>query len=124
MRTETITSRRNPLLLHIKKLLSDRSYRQECGEYAADGTKLLQEALRWIPDKVRTVLVTSRVMLENVPEHVRVVLLPDDIMAQLSHMKSPQGALFTCELPKNEELTLPDRFLVQCGHADFVWCYE
>lgn len=34
---ETITSRRNPLLAHTKKLLTSRAYREKSGEFAADG---------------------------------------------------------------------------------------
>ena len=49
MREERITSRQNPLLRHAKKLLTSRSYRESCGEFAADGTKLLEEAARWVP---------------------------------------------------------------------------
>ena len=37
MMEETITSRRNPLLAHTKKLLTSRSYREKMGEFAADG---------------------------------------------------------------------------------------
>ena len=37
---ETITSRRNPLLAHTKKLLTSRAYREKSGEFAADGVKL------------------------------------------------------------------------------------
>ena len=33
---ERITSRRNPLLAHTKKLLTSRSYREKTGEFAAD----------------------------------------------------------------------------------------
>ena len=44
---ERITSRRNPLLAHTKKLLTSRSYREKTGEFAADGVKLLAEAVRW-----------------------------------------------------------------------------
>mgnify|MGYP003232201770 CR=1 FL=1 len=47
MRREIVTSAHNPLLTHLKKLLSSRSYREKCGEFAADGTKLLEEAARW-----------------------------------------------------------------------------
>ena len=43
---ERITSRRNPLLAHTKKLLTSRSYREKMGEFAADGVKLLAEAAR------------------------------------------------------------------------------
>ena len=46
---ERITSRRNPLLAHTKKLLTSRSYREKTGEFAADGVKLLAEAARWYP---------------------------------------------------------------------------
>jgi len=44
---EQITSRKNPLITHIRKLISDRSYRRECGEYPGDGVKLLAEAAKW-----------------------------------------------------------------------------
>ena len=39
---ERITSRTNPLMTHIRKLSSSRSYRREHGEYLGDGTKLLE----------------------------------------------------------------------------------
>ena len=45
--TERITSRKNPLLQQVRKLLSSRKERQQAGLFAADGTKLLEEAVRW-----------------------------------------------------------------------------
>ena len=42
---ERITSNQNPLLRHIRKLQTSRSYREETGEFVADGFKLLEEAL-------------------------------------------------------------------------------
>ena len=47
MRVEAITSRQNPLMAHLRKLASSRSYRKRSGEYLCDGTKLLDEALKW-----------------------------------------------------------------------------
>ena len=44
MNVETITSRQNPLMTHLRKLASSRSYRKKSGEYLCDGTKLLDEA--------------------------------------------------------------------------------
>ena len=44
---ERITSRQNPLMSHIRKLGSSRSYRRETGEYLGDGVKLLEEAAHW-----------------------------------------------------------------------------
>ncbi|MBQ9967902.1 MAG: RNA methyltransferase [Oscillospiraceae bacterium] len=115
---ERITSRKNPLLLHIKKLFSSRSYRQQHGEYAADGIKLLDEAIKWIPQDLRTVLVTPKVLPHGLPEHVRLVEIPEDIMAQISPMEAPQGAIFTCALPQEAQFKLPQRSIVLDGVQD------
>ena len=47
MRPERITSRRNPLLQQVRRLLTSRRARQEAGLFVGDGTKLLEEAARW-----------------------------------------------------------------------------
>ena len=106
MTREMISSRKNPLLLHVKKLLSSRSYREAQGQFAADGVKLLQEAVQWIPHLLKTVLVTDKAQICPLPDHVRLVQIPEDIMTQISPMETPQGALFICDLPKTE--TAPD----------------
>ena len=118
MMRETITSRKNPLLQHVKKLLSSRSYRRECGQYAADGVKLLEEAIRWSPEQLHTVLVTQRVHPEGLPSHVRLVEIPDDVMAQISPMEAPQGALFVCTIPQHSQLPLQSQYLVLDGIQD------
>lgn len=118
MRREQITSRKNPLLQHIRKLLTSRSYREKSGEYAADGTKLLDEAIRWIPQDLQTVLVTADVTVDNLPEHVRLVEIPEDIMTQISPMEAPQGALFTCTIHQEAAMELADRCLILDGIQD------
>ena len=118
MNAEIITSRKNPLLQHVKKLLTNRSYREKFGEYAADGVKLLAEAARWIPEELRTVLVTEGVEICPLPDHVRLVEIPADIMEQISPMETPQGALFTCALPAQTELELDESFLILDGIQD------
>lgn len=115
---EKITSRKNPLLQHIKKLFSSRSYRQQCGEYAADGVKLLDEAVKWVPHALRTVLVTPKVVPQGLPDHVRLVEIPEDIMSQISPMEAPQGAIFTCALPQMERFVLPKRSIILDGVQD------
>ena len=47
MPTERLTSRKNPLIAHLRRLGADRAYRHESGEFLCDGEKLLNEALRW-----------------------------------------------------------------------------
>lgn len=117
MTRERITSRKNPLLLHVKKLLTNRSFRESCGEYAADGVKLLEEAVKWSPADLRTVLVTPDVTVD-VPDHVRLVEIPRDVMESISPMEAPQGALFTCAMPPKEPLALADRCLILDGIQD------
>ena len=105
MKREHITSRQNPLLVHIRKLCSSRSYRKECGEFAAEGTKLLEEAAKWWPD-LECVVCREDVSLCAFPEQVRVVTVPDDVLKSISTVDTPQGAIFVCRLPKTKPADL------------------
>jgi len=118
MSVEVITSRKNPLLQHVKKLLSSRSYRQAQGEFAADGVKLLEEAVKWIPQQLKTVLITQKADICPLPEHVRVVQIPEDVMEQISPMQTPQGALFICALPEQGDLQLQPGCIILDGIQD------
>lgn len=98
MMIERITSRKNPLLQQVKKLLSSKKAREEAGLYAADGTKLLQEAVSYASG-LHTVILSDGVDMA-LPEHVRIVRVPGDVMESISPMAAPQGALFLCRLPE------------------------
>ena len=116
---ERITSRANPLMTHIRKLASSRSYREKTGEYLGDGIKLLTEALIW-KAAVTTVVYTPGVALPALPEGVRGVEVPEDVMKSISPMEAPQGALFLAKRPGEN---LPDelsgrRYLVLEGVQD------
>ncbi len=116
---ERITSRSNPLMAHIKKLASSASYRRECGEFVCDSPKLLQEALQWNAE-VLCVVATGAVALPALPKGVRQVEVPEELMTSVSPMKTPQGVLFTCRLPRAE---LPEtldgtRYMVLDGVQD------
>lgn len=117
MKRETVTSARNPLLVHLKKLLAARSYREACGEFAADGTKLLEEAAKWYPG-LETVVVQTDVELCPLPEHVRVVEIPESLMRSVSQMEAPQGAIFICRLPEARPAALRPGTLLLDGIQD------
>lgn len=117
MNVELITSRKNPLLIHVKKLLSSRSYREKNHQFAADGVKLLEEAVKWGYD-LQTVIATNGAVAFPLPEHVRYVEVPEDVMASVSLMEAPQGALFICGLPQKEELVVPRKCLILDGLQD------
>ena len=98
MTEQRITSRKNPLLQQVKKLLSSKKAREEAGLFAEDGTKLLAEAVKYYPG-LHTVILSDGVLAE-LPEHVRVIRVPGDVMESVSPMATPQGALFLCQLPE------------------------
>lgn len=102
---ERITSRTNPLMTHIRKLASSRSYRRESGEYLGDGVKLLEEAVKW-GAPLTTVVYTQDAVLPPLPAGLRLVEVPRDLMKSVSPMEAPQGALFLARLP---EEALPGR---------------
>ena len=116
---ERITSRTNPLMTHIRKVASSRSYRLDCGEYLGDGVKLLEEAVRWRAP-LRCVVHTADAELPELPGGVRLVEVPGDVMRSISPMEAPQGALFTAQLPEQsppERLT-GKRYLALEGVQD------
>ena len=114
--TERITARKNPLLQQVRKLLSSRKEREQTGLFVADGTKLLGEAVRWWPE-LQTVILSDGVEAE-VPESVRLVRVPEDVMASISPMQTPQGALFLCRLPEKKEFTPAAGMLLLDGIQD------
>ena len=113
---ERITSRQNKLMQHIRKLQSSRSYRYQCGQFVAEGTKLLDEAVRWY-EGLDTVVVQDGVTV-SVPDRVRVVEVPVDLMRSISNMDTPQGALFICNMPEQAEVDMQGGCLVLDGIQD------
>lgn len=118
MEKKSITSRQNPLCVHLRKLARSGSYRRETGEYLADGEKLWEEALRWNAPVRR--LITTPESLLTVPSGVEHIEVPPELMTYLSPMETPQGALFTLErkpwpIPQGGE---KGRYLVLDGLQD------
>lgn len=113
---ERIVSRKNPLLQQVRRLLTSKKERIEAGVFVADGTKLLQEAIRWW-DGLETVILSDGVSAD-IPEGVRVVRVPVEVMESLSPMQTPQGALFLCRLPQKAELQIKPGMLLLDGIQD------
>ncbi|MBE7001573.1 MAG: RNA methyltransferase [Ruminococcaceae bacterium] len=113
---EHITSRKNPLLQQVRKLLTSRKEREATGLFVADGTKLLQEAIRWWPG-LHTVILSQDVDAE-IPQNVRTVTVPRDVMESISPMQSPQGALFLCRLPEKKSFVPKAGMLLLDGIQD------
>ena len=113
---EQITSRKNPLLQQVRRLLTSKKEREQAGLFVSDGTKLLQEAVRWWPG-LHTVILSDGVEAD-VPENVRLVKVSEDVMASISPMETPQGALFVCRLPEKKEFAPKPGMLLLDGIQD------
>lgn len=116
---EMITSRANPLCVHLRKLASSRSYREETGEFLCDSPKLLREAALW-GAPVQAVLYTEgaevpRELEGRVP---RIARVSESVMRAVSPMETPQGAVFSCRMPEPPEKPDRARLLVLDGVQD------
>lgn len=116
MMEERITARKNPLLQQVRRLLNSRKEREAAGLFVADGTKLLEEAVRWWPG-LETVILSDGVQAQ-VPAHVRCIRVPQDVMESISPMQTPQGALFVCRLPDKSPFVPQPGMLLLDGIQD------
>ena len=115
MMEQRITSRKNPFLQQVKKLLSSKKAREEAGLFVSDGTKLLEEAAKYAD--LHTVILSDGVEAK-VPGHVRVIRVPGDVMESISPMRAPQGALFLCRLPEKKAFQPQKGMLLLDGIQD------
>lgn len=111
-----ITGRKNPLLQQVRRLLSSRRERTAAGLFVADGTKLLCEAIKHWPG-LDTVILSDGVDAD-VPETVRLIRVPGDVMESISPMQTPQGALFLCRLPEKTAFVPQKGMLLLDGIQD------
>lgn len=111
-----ITARKNPLLQQVRRLLSSKREREQTGLFVADGTKLLAEAVKYY-DGLDTVILSDGVEV-RVPDYVRVVRVPEEVMASISPMETPQGALFLCRLPEKRPFVAEPGMLLLDGIQD------
>ena len=112
---QEITSRKNPLIQHLKKLGADRAYREACGELLCDGTKLYHEAIRWGAEI--TILATSRREIGAAFDG-QAILVPEDVLVSISPIKTPQPLLFACKKPEIGLMERPDTVVILDGIQD------
>ena len=113
---ERISSRKNPLLQQVKKLLTSRAERRKTGLFVGDGVKLLEEAVKYGAE-LQTVILSEGVEAA-VPEGVRIVRIPEDVMASISPMEAPQGAMFLAKIPGQQEFCPKKGMLILDGVQD------
>lgn len=95
-----ITSRRNPVCVHLKKLGASRDYRESCGEFLCDGIKLLSEAVK-CGAEVLTVLTSSPVPFP-LPLDTKVFYAERNMIDSISPLKNSQSVIFSCRILGND----------------------
>ena len=96
---KTITSRKNPVAMHLKKLGNSRAYREERGEFLCDGIKLLEEAVSSGIEIVS--VITSNEIPLALPSNTAIYNADRELIDSLSPLKNSQDTLFSCKTPPN-----------------------
>jgi TrmH family RNA methyltransferase len=93
-----ITSRQNPIVRRLRRLGADAAFRRELGLYAADGYKLLEDALRSgiVPE---TLAEAGGAGLPKLPD-TQVISVTPSLMEYISPLDAPQGVFFTIKIPQ------------------------
>jgi len=98
---EKITSRSNPVCIHVKKLGKSKRYRDEQGQFLCDGIKLLEEAVDCSAEI--GIVLTSIDLTCKMPSGVAVYHVHESLIDSLSPLKNAQGVLFTCRVIKTSD---------------------
>jgi TrmH family RNA methyltransferase len=104
----------------VRKLTADRKHRRTSGQMVCEGPKMLAEALRW-GAKVETVLWAQGAAGETpLPENIRQIEIPGDLLKSISDTQTPQKVLFLCAIPDQTppETLSGSRYLVLDGLQD------
>lgn len=119
MTPERITSGKNPLAAHVRKLGASHAYRHATGESVCDGEKLLMEALTWSVE-IPALLALEGIGLPPLPERTRVAFVPEGLLQSVSPVDTPQAVLFTCRIRGSEppETLTGTRYAVLDGVQD------
>ncbi|NMA38406.1 MAG: RNA methyltransferase [Papillibacter sp.] len=106
---EVIKSRKNQLVLHMRKLGTDKAYRGETGLYLCQGEKLLYEA-------IENRAVINEVLYSGtkpvLPEDTRAYPAAFDILEYVSPFQSAPELVFSCKIPADSALPVSGRAVI------------
>ncbi len=91
---ESVTSRKNPTIRHLRALAADTAYRRAAGEYVCDGLKTLREALQY-GATVKTVLWKGEAGTLSGLEGAAQLCANEELFDYASPLNSSPGPLFS-----------------------------
>jgi len=113
---QMISSRKNAVVSHMKKLGSDRAYRYEHGEFLCDGIRLLREAVS--SSCVVTAVFLSSKNAVDFDINAPIYIVSEDIFKHVSPLKTAQDVLFSCKMPQHRTLDINKRNIILDGIQD------
>lgn len=93
---ETITSRKNKQIAHIRKLGSDSGYRRTSGEFLCDGEKFLREAIAWGAEITAVLWCDTPTVQVDCPNY----RVSAELLNYASPLQHTPGPLFSVSIPK------------------------
>ncbi|MBR0040637.1 MAG: RNA methyltransferase [Oscillospiraceae bacterium] len=108
---DTITSRKNAYIAHLRALSSDGAYRREKGEFVCDGLKLLGEASACGAELVSILWKEGGAGGET--DCPRQYLAPAELFDYASPMKSSPGPLFTVRIRASGEGSVENAIVLE-----------
>lgn len=108
---ETLTSRKNAYIRHVRALATDGAYRRAQGEYLCDGLKTLREALRFGAE-VRSVLWKEQSEAVDGLCCEAQYCAPAELFDYASPMANSPGPLFCAAIPEQSVLPKLHRAIV------------
>lgn len=108
---KTITSRENPTIKQVAKLVASRAQRKKENLFVCEGFVLLEEALRSGLAIQQVFCLEDR--LERLPQGLScdVFAVPAGVLQRISDVEQPQGVVFTCTVPTGVAAVCGSRFL-------------
>jgi TrmH family RNA methyltransferase len=106
---EIIKSRKNPLVLHMRRLAADKAYREETGLYLCQGEKLLNEALE-NKTAIKEIIYSGDkpVFASGASAHEAAY----EILEYISPFQSAPELVFSCPIPAYAPLPESGRAII------------
>lgn len=96
---EKISSRKNKIITHMRRLSAEPDYRRECGLFVCEGEKMLREALA-SGAKLRQMLWGEGAEPVRLPEIVEQYSAPAELVEYAAPLKTCRGPVFTVSMPE------------------------
>lgn len=109
-----ITSRENKILKTVRSLHRKKG-REQAGLYFAEGVRLVDEAIEYIPHKIRYILMSetyaekNKIMAETLDKNGKIIYITEDkIFNEACDTQTPQGIAAVLEMPQTDTVGFSD----------------